>query len=141
MRVALNTKDATLVTVGGTIHDCGRDGPHCGSRRPNPDAERCWPDDRNHVRARIGRGHVHQNGRPDLCRQRNRGQDRRRRPEVHGRHPVPLRPGPRPPRHGGEGDDVPMDVAMNFTFDQVKSGTSQPITPIEAVKGIGPASE
>ena len=40
-----------------------------------------------------------------------------------------------------EGDDVPMELAMNFTFDQVKSGTSEVITPIEAIKGIGPASE
>jgi hypothetical protein len=40
-----------------------------------------------------------------------------------------------------KGDDVPMEVSMNFTFDQVKSGTGEVITPIEAVKGIGPASE
>ena len=36
-----------------------------------------------------------------------------------------------------KGDDVPMEVSMNFTFDQVKSGTGEVITPIEALKGIG----
>ena len=40
-----------------------------------------------------------------------------------------------------KGDDVPMDVTTNFTFDQVKSGTDEPITPIEAIKGTGAASE
>lgn len=39
------------------------------------------------------------------------------------------------------GDDVPMDVTTNFTFDQVKSGTGETITPIEALKGTGAASE
>jgi hypothetical protein len=40
-----------------------------------------------------------------------------------------------------KGDDVPMDVSLNFTFDQVKSGTGEVITPIEALKGNGNASE
>jgi hypothetical protein len=40
-----------------------------------------------------------------------------------------------------KGDDVPMDVSMNFTYDQVKSGTGEVITPIEAIKNIGAASE
>jgi len=39
------------------------------------------------------------------------------------------------------GDDVPMEVTTNFTFDQVKSGTGEAITPIEALKGTGAASE
>ena len=39
------------------------------------------------------------------------------------------------------GDDVPMEVTTNFTFDQVKSGTGEAITPIEAIKGTGAASE
>ncbi len=39
------------------------------------------------------------------------------------------------------GDDVPMEVTTNFTFDQVKSGTGETITPIEALKGVGAASE
>jgi len=40
-----------------------------------------------------------------------------------------------------KGDDVPMDVSLNCTFDQVKSGTGEVITPIEAFKGTGNASE
>jgi len=39
------------------------------------------------------------------------------------------------------GDDVPMEVTTNFTFDQVASGTGEAITPIEALKGTGAASE
>jgi hypothetical protein len=39
------------------------------------------------------------------------------------------------------GDDQPMEVTTNFTFDQVKSGTGEAITPIEALKGTGAASE
>jgi len=40
-----------------------------------------------------------------------------------------------------KGDDQPMEVALNFVFDQVKSGTGEVITPIEALKGSGNASE
>ena len=40
-----------------------------------------------------------------------------------------------------DGDDVPMDVSLNFTWEYTKSGTNQPPTPIEAIKGIGAASE
>jgi hypothetical protein len=40
-----------------------------------------------------------------------------------------------------KGDDQPMEVTTNFTFDQVKSGTGEAITPIEAIKGTGAASE
>lgn len=39
------------------------------------------------------------------------------------------------------GDDVPMEVTTNFTFDQVKSGTGEVITPIEALKGVDAAAE
>ena len=39
------------------------------------------------------------------------------------------------------GDEEPMDVSTNFTFEHVKSGTGEAITPIEAIKGIGAASE
>jgi hypothetical protein len=39
------------------------------------------------------------------------------------------------------GDDQPMEVTTNFTFDQVASGTGEAITPIEALKGTGAASE
>lgn len=40
-----------------------------------------------------------------------------------------------------EGNDVPMDVSLNFTFEHVKSGTGEAITPMEAIKGVGAASE
>ncbi len=40
-----------------------------------------------------------------------------------------------------DGDDVPMDVSLNFTWEYTKSGTGEVISPIEAVKGIGAASE
>lgn len=40
-----------------------------------------------------------------------------------------------------KGDDQPMDLSLNFTFDQIKSGTGEVITPIEALKGNGNASE
>ena len=36
-----------------------------------------------------------------------------------------------------QGDDVPMDVTMNFTWTYTKSGTGEAISPIEAIKGIG----
>lgn len=40
-----------------------------------------------------------------------------------------------------KGDDTPMDVSMNFTFEHVKTGTSEAITPIDAIKGINGAAE
>ena len=40
-----------------------------------------------------------------------------------------------------EGDEVPMDVSLNFTFEHVKTGTGEAITPIDAIKGTGGASE
>ncbi len=39
------------------------------------------------------------------------------------------------------GDDQPMEVTTNFTFDQVKSSSGEAITPIEALKGTGAAAE
>jgi hypothetical protein len=39
------------------------------------------------------------------------------------------------------GDEVPMEVSTNFVFDQVKSGTAETVTPIEAIKGVGNAAE
>jgi hypothetical protein len=39
-----------------------------------------------------------------------------------------------------QGDDEPMDVSMNFTFEHIRSGTSEPPTPVEAVKQEGAAS-
>jgi hypothetical protein len=40
-----------------------------------------------------------------------------------------------------EGDEQPMDVSMNFTFEHVKTGTGEVITPIDAIKGINGAVE
>jgi len=40
-----------------------------------------------------------------------------------------------------DGDDVPMDVSTNFTFEQIKSGTSEVITPTEAFDGADAAAE
>ena len=40
-----------------------------------------------------------------------------------------------------DGDEVPMDVNMNFTWAYTKSGTGEPISPEEAIKGIGAAAE
>lgn len=40
-----------------------------------------------------------------------------------------------------QGDEVPMDIAMDASFEHVTSGTGEPITPVEAIKGIGAASE
>lgn len=40
-----------------------------------------------------------------------------------------------------EGDQVPMDVTMDAVFEHVISGTGEAITPVEAVKGSGTASE
>ncbi len=40
-----------------------------------------------------------------------------------------------------KGDDQPMEITTNFTYDQVKSSSGEAITPIEALKGTGAASE
>ncbi len=40
-----------------------------------------------------------------------------------------------------DGDDVPLDVNLNFTWEYTKSGTNQPASPVEAIKGIGAAAE
>jgi hypothetical protein len=40
-----------------------------------------------------------------------------------------------------KGDDTPMDVSMNFTFEHVKTGTNEVITPTDAVKGVNGAAE
>jgi hypothetical protein len=39
------------------------------------------------------------------------------------------------------GDDQPMDVSLNFTFEHVTTGTGEVITPVDAVKGSGGAKE
>lgn len=38
------------------------------------------------------------------------------------------------------GDETPMEVSLNFVWDQVK-GANADITPIEALKGIGKGAE
>lgn len=38
-------------------------------------------------------------------------------------------------------NEVPMDVSFNFIFDHVASASGEPITPMEAIKGVGAAAE
>ena len=40
-----------------------------------------------------------------------------------------------------DGDNVPLEFTSNFTFDQIKSGTGEVITPSEAVDGADAAAE
>ena len=40
-----------------------------------------------------------------------------------------------------EGEDVPVEVTMDFSYTFVTTGTSETITPVDALKGIGGASE
>jgi len=40
-----------------------------------------------------------------------------------------------------EGNEVPMDVVMDFVYEFVRTGTSELITPVDALKGIGGAAE
>jgi hypothetical protein len=39
-----------------------------------------------------------------------------------------------------QGDDQPLAVSLQFVYEQVKTGTGEKITPIDAVKGIGGAA-
>lgn len=39
-----------------------------------------------------------------------------------------------------EGDDVPLSVSLAFIYEFVKTGTSEDITPVDALKGIGGAA-
>lgn len=39
------------------------------------------------------------------------------------------------------GDQVPMDITLDAMLEHVISGTGESITPVEAIKGIGAASE
>ena len=39
-----------------------------------------------------------------------------------------------------EGDQVPLDVRLEATYEHITTGTSETITPIDALKGIGDAS-
>lgn len=40
-----------------------------------------------------------------------------------------------------EGNQVPMDVSLDFVYEHVRTGTSEDVTVIDAVKGIGGAAE
>jgi len=40
-----------------------------------------------------------------------------------------------------EGDEAPMEVNMEFVYEFVRTGTSENITPVDAVKGVGGAAE
>ncbi len=40
-----------------------------------------------------------------------------------------------------QGADVPMEVSLNFTWEYTRSGTGQAISPLEAIKRVGAASE
>lgn len=40
-----------------------------------------------------------------------------------------------------EGNQVPMDVVMDFVYEFVRTGTSELVTPVDALKGIGGAAD
>lgn len=40
-----------------------------------------------------------------------------------------------------EGNEVPMDVVMDFVYEFVRTGTSEIVTPVDALKGIGGAAD
>lgn len=40
-----------------------------------------------------------------------------------------------------EGDEVPLDVKLDCTYEHITTGTSETISPIDALKGIGGAAE
>jgi len=40
-----------------------------------------------------------------------------------------------------EGNEVPMDVVMDFVYEFVRTGTGELVTPVDALKGIGGASD
>lgn len=40
-----------------------------------------------------------------------------------------------------EGDDIPLEVSTDFTYEFVTTGTSETITPMDAVRGDGAAAE
>lgn len=40
-----------------------------------------------------------------------------------------------------EGNEVPMDVNMDFVYEFVRTGTGEAITPVDALKGVGGADE
>jgi len=40
-----------------------------------------------------------------------------------------------------EGDEQPLEISLEFVYDHVTTGTSETITPVDAVKGISGADE
>ena len=40
-----------------------------------------------------------------------------------------------------EGDQIPLDVTIDFTYEHIRTGTSETITPDDALDGIGGAAE
>jgi proline racemase len=40
-----------------------------------------------------------------------------------------------------EGDEAPMDVSLAFTYEHITTGTSENVSPMDALKRIGSASE
>ena len=40
-----------------------------------------------------------------------------------------------------EGDEVPMDVKLEAVFEHITQGTSEPVSPMDAIKGVGGAAE
>lgn len=40
-----------------------------------------------------------------------------------------------------EGDEQPLEVSLEFVYEQIKTGTSETVTPVDAVKGTGGAAE
>jgi hypothetical protein len=40
-----------------------------------------------------------------------------------------------------EGNEVPMEVNLEFVYEFVRTGTSEAITPVDAIKGVGGAAE
>jgi len=40
-----------------------------------------------------------------------------------------------------EGDEVPMDVKLEAVFEHITQGTGEPVSPMDAIKGVGGAAE
>jgi hypothetical protein len=40
-----------------------------------------------------------------------------------------------------EGDEQPLEISLEFVYEAIKTGTSETVTPVDAVKGTGGAAE
>jgi hypothetical protein len=40
-----------------------------------------------------------------------------------------------------EGDEAPLDISLEFVYEFVRTGTSEAVTPVDALKGIGGAAD